>query len=167
MRVFPCNIRREGGYSLVILEGEGGHQLLGLLFLGREHGELLRLELLVERLQLLLRLAAQPLLQLAQLARVPAAAGGEITRDCTPFLLILQGTTLQLQGIARLSFQYYKGWPSNYKGLPSLPSNVTREVTHPARLMRCVVGSAGSSASVQPAPSSRVARRASEFGDCR
>ena len=26
-----------------------------------------------------------------------------------PFLLILQGTTLQLQGITRLSFQHYKG----------------------------------------------------------
>ena len=36
-----------------------------------------------------------------------------ITRDYTPFLLILQGMTLQLQGIA----------------LPP-PSNITREVTH-------------------------------------
>ena len=31
------------------------------------------------------------------------------TRDYTPFLLRLQGMTLQLQGIARLSFYYYKG----------------------------------------------------------
>ena len=42
--------------------------------------------------------------------QVPVKRG--ITRDYTPLLLILQG------------------WPSNYKGLPSLTSNITREVTH-------------------------------------
>ena len=34
------------------------------------------------------------------------------------------------KGSHALSFKYYKGWPSNHKGLPSLPSNITREVTH-------------------------------------
>ena len=34
-----------------------------------------------------------------------------------------------LQGVTRLSFLYYKGLPSNYKGLPCLPSNITRAVT--------------------------------------
>ena len=32
-----------------------------------------------------------------------------ITSDYTPFLLLLQGMTLQLQGITRLSFYHYKG----------------------------------------------------------
>ena len=49
--------------------------------------------------------------------RVPAswqlAAKRGITRDYTPSLLIVQGMALQLQG-----------------RLPSLPSNITREVTH-------------------------------------
>ena len=34
------------------------------------------------------------------------------------------------KGLHALSFKYYKGWPSNYKGFPSLPSKITWEVTH-------------------------------------
>ena len=53
---------------------------------------------------------------------VPAKRG--ITRDCTPFLLIItrDGPPIT-RDCTPFLLNNYKGWPSDYKGLPSLPSN--------------------------------------------
>ena len=44
---------------------------------------------------------------------------GTPTRDYTPFLLILQGMNLQLQGITLHPFYHYKGGLSTHYGTPT------------------------------------------------